>query len=39
MFICRAMGINVKRWLYEGITAPTALYCAETLNMAVAGTR
>ena len=27
---CRAMGMNVKRKLYEGVAVPTALYGVET---------
>ncbi len=29
----RALGMNAKRRLYEGIVAPTALYGAETWNV------
>ena len=29
VFSCRAMGMNVKRRLYEGVVAPTTLYRAE----------
>ena len=30
VFSSRAMGINVKRKLYEGVAVPTAPYRAET---------
>ena len=33
---CSAMGMKVKRRLYEGVAATTALYGAETLSMTVA---
>ena len=36
VFRCIAMGINVKRRLYECIALPTALYGAETWSMEVA---
>ncbi len=29
----RALGMNAKRRLYEGVVAPTALYGAETWNV------
>ena len=35
VFSCRAMGMNVKRRLYEGVAVPTVLYGAETWSMAV----
>ena len=36
MFICRAVGMNVKRRLYERVAVPTALYGDETWTVAVA---
>ena len=33
VFSCRAMGMNVKRRLYEGVAVPTALYETETWSM------
>ena len=36
MFSCRAMMINVKKSLYEGVAVPTIQYGAETWSMAVA---
>ena len=35
-FSYRAMGIYVKRKLYEGVAVPTAQYRAETWRMTVA---
>ena len=36
VFSCRAMGMNVKRRLYEGVAVFTAIYGTETWSMAVA---
>ena len=36
VFSCRAMGMNVKRKLYEGVVVLTALYGAEIWSKAVA---
>ena len=36
VFSCKAMGMNVKRRLYEGVAVPTTLYEAEIWSMAVA---
>ena len=36
MFSCRAMGIDIKKKLYKGISVPTALYGAKTWSMAIA---
>ena len=36
LFECKALGMGVKKMLYEGIVVPTALYGAETWNMGVA---
>ena len=35
VFKCRALRMNAKRRLYEGVVVPTALYGAETWNMGV----
>ncbi len=29
----RAQGMNAKKWLFEGVVVPTALYGAETWNV------
>ncbi len=33
---CKALRMNAKRRLYEGVVVPTALYEAETWNMEAA---
>ena len=35
MLSCRAMGMNVKRRIYEGVAVPTALYNVEKRSTAV----
>ena len=35
VFSCRAMGLNVKRRLYEEVAVPTALYGTETWSIVV----
>ena len=32
VFSCTAMGMNIKRRLYEGVAAPTVLYGAERMD-------